>query len=71
MKLAAGWLIDQCGFKGVKAGNTGTYQNQALVLVNNGGATGSEILQFAQQIQNAVQQKFDVALEMEVNVIGS
>lgn len=71
MKLAAGWLIDQCGFKGVKAGNTGTYQNQALVLVNNGGAKGSEILQFARQIQDAVQQKFDVELEMEVNVIGS
>lgn len=71
IKLAAGWLIDQCGFKGKISGNTGTYQNQALVLVNHGNASGLEVLAFAKEIQHAVLNKFGIELEMEVNVIGS
>lgn len=70
VKLAAGWLIDQCGFKGKVSGNTGTYANQALVLVNHGQARGEEIYQFAHTIREAVREKFGVELEMEVNIIG-
>jgi UDP-N-acetylmuramate dehydrogenase len=69
VKLAAGWLIDECGFKGVKIGNTGTYQNQALVLINHGGASGQEIYAFAKKIQESVKDKFGVELDMEVNMI--
>lgn len=69
MKLAAGWLIEQAGWKGFHEGNVGCYDKQALVLVNFGGATGAEILSLAKRIQASVKAKFDVELEMEVNVI--
>ncbi|RZJ79338.1 MAG: UDP-N-acetylmuramate dehydrogenase [Flavobacterium sp.] len=69
VKLAAGWLIEQCNFKGVVHGNTGTWKNQALVLVNHGGATGHEVYRFSEKIINAVQQKFGVLLEREVNIL--
>lgn len=69
VKLAAGWLIEQCGFKGLVVGNTGTYKNQALVLVNYGNATGQEIYNFSTQIIDTVKQKFGVILEREVNII--
>ena len=68
IKLAAGWLIDQCGWKGRVVGNTGTYKNQALVIVNHGDATGSEIKRVAQDIQNDVLHKFDIRIEPEVNI---
>lgn len=68
VKLAAGWLIEQCGFKGMVSGNTGTWKNQALVLVNHGGATGQEVYAFSEQIINSVNQKFGLQLEREVNV---
>lgn len=68
IKLAAGWLIEQCNFKGVVDGNTGTWKNQALVLVNHGGATGQEVYRFSEKIINTVQQKFGVLLEREVNI---
>lgn len=69
VKIAAGWLIEQCGFKGEVKGNTGTYVNQALVLVNHGQASGNEIYQYAVSISEAVKEKFGIDLEMEVNII--
>src|SRR5690606_9947167 len=54
VKLAAGWLIEQCGWKGLVVGNTGTWKNQALVLVNNGNATGREVYEFSQTIIDSV-----------------
>lgn len=68
-KVPAGWLIEQCGWKGRKVGNTGTHVNQALVLVNYGEASGEEVKQMALKIQDSVYKKYDVFLEMEVNII--
>jgi UDP-N-acetylmuramate dehydrogenase len=70
VKLAAAWLIDQCGFKGKTVGNTGSYKNQALVIVNHGNASGKEIFDYAVTIQEAVKSKFGIDLEMEVNMIS-
>jgi len=69
VKLAAGWLIEQCGWKGFRGGDAGVHQNQALVLVNYGNASGSDILTLAHRVQNSVYEKFGVKLEMEVNVL--
>lgn len=69
VKLAAGWLIEQCGFKGKRVGNTGSHAQQALVLVNYGGATGAEVLALANSIQHTVRERFGVLLELEVNVV--
>ncbi len=70
VKLAAGWLIEQCGWKGKVVGHTGTWKNQALVLVNHGGATGEEVYNFSSQIIDSVYSKFGVTLQREVNIIG-
>jgi UDP-N-acetylmuramate dehydrogenase len=64
-KLAAGWLIDRCGWKGRSLGRAGVYPKQALVLVNQGGASGADVLALARAIQADVRARFDVGLEPE------
>jgi UDP-N-acetylmuramate dehydrogenase len=68
-KLAAGWLIEQCGWKGKQVGQAGVHKDQALVLVNLGDAKGYEVLQLANDIRKSVLLKYGVKLEMEVNAI--
>lgn len=68
-KIAAGWLIEQCGFKGLRIGNTGAHSTQALVLVNYGGAEGAEIWALALRIRQEVLSKFGIEIEPEVNVV--
>lgn len=69
IKLAAGWLIEHCGWKGKQVGGTGTWKNQALVLVNYKNASGSEVYDFSEKIIFDVKQRFGVTLEREVNII--
>lgn len=69
VKIAAGWLIEQCGWKGRISGQTGSHKDQALVLVNYGHATGDEIYRCANQIRHDVMNTFGIDLSMEVNII--
>ena len=69
VKVPAGWLIEQAGFKGKRFGDAGIHKNQALVLVNYGNATGQEILEISKNIQKTIFQTFGIHIEAEVNVI--
>ncbi len=67
-KLAAGWLIDMCGWKGKQIGNVGVHKDQALIIINIGNATGTEIMELSNKIRASVLKKFNVKIEPEVNI---
>ncbi|MGB2273907.1 MAG: UDP-N-acetylmuramate dehydrogenase [Flavicella sp.] len=69
IKIPAGWLIENAGFKGKRYGNTGAHKNQALVLVNYGEATGNEVVAMATKIQKEIAVRFGISLEVEVNIL--
>ena len=67
-KIPAGWLIEQCGWKGKAMGRAAVHDKQALVLVNRGGAMGSEVVRLCETIQYDVMQKFGIEINPEVNI---
>ena len=71
MKLAAGWLIDQCNLKGFQIGGAAVHEKQALVLINKSGATGQDVVKLAHHVRKTVAEKFSVYLQPEVRFIGA
>ena len=69
VKVPAGWLIEQCGFRGRRQGHVGVYEKQALIIINHGGATGTEIAEFAENIRQTVNDKFGIMLIPEVKYV--
>jgi UDP-N-acetylmuramate dehydrogenase len=69
VKIAAGWLIEKCGWKGKRVGSVGTYPKHSLIIVNHDDATGAEVLEFAMRIKEEVESEFGIILEEEVNII--
>jgi UDP-N-acetylmuramate dehydrogenase len=69
VKIAAGWLIEKCGWKGKRVGTVGTYPKHSLIIVNHDDATGAEVFEFAMRIKEEVESKFGIILEEEVNII--
>ena len=69
IKLSAAWLIEQCQWKGRKIGRVEAYNKQPLVIVNHGGATGNDVIEYAHMIQQSVSKHFGITLEMEVTVL--
>lgn len=70
-KIPAGWMIEQCGWKGRSVGNAGVHSKQALVLVNHGGAQGKDVLELCEMVRADVKKKFNIDIYPEVNIIGS
>jgi UDP-N-acetylmuramate dehydrogenase len=69
IKIAAGWLIEKCGWKGKRIGNVGTYEKHSLIIVNHNNASGEEVIEFARQIKEDVKSEFGILLEEEVNIL--
>jgi UDP-N-acetylmuramate dehydrogenase len=69
LKLAAGWLIEQCGWKGYREGDIGVHPKQALVLVNYGNGSGNALVELSVKIRKSIFDKFGITLEAEVNII--
>ena len=71
IKIPAAWLIEKCGYKGIRDGDTGIHEKHALIIVNYGKASGNEIFEFSQKIKKTVLRKFNILLEEEVNIIDN